>query len=1105
MSGLRGVAWKLAVAGLLLLVGSAVGMGQPRGKIVGRVVDQSGNPLPAVNVVVVGTPYGAATDLEGYYAIVNVPPGVYELRASMIGYATVVKRQVEVNIEQVTHLDFVLQEQVIEGQEVVVVAERDVLHREISNTQLVVEAADILQTAGVRTVSQFMGTQAGVTDERYLTIRGGSPDQTGTLVDGMAFVNPRLGKAETTIPVSAIEQISLQAGGFSAEYGNFRSGILNVVTKAGSRDRYHGTVNLSKNKAHMKRFGKSLYDPTNWGLRPYMDPLIAFVGTDQGWLQVTGGDTKEADYLRQQHETFQGWNKLAENYNKNKPPAQQVTPMDLYLWSAWMHMAIPDFAALERLYPQYTVNDPEWGKKKKAIIQHAHEPEGSDPDWDVDVGFGGPVPLIGRYLGNATFYVANKTNFFTYVQPVMRKGEYTSTTMAALRSNLSSRITLRLNGTYRKVDGTQAAFPSDGAILDIERGGDTMPINNLGLYYNAGGAGVAQYWWHPTFWQPKYQRVYLAGATMNYVVSPTTFWDLTLSYYRQKDYYHPKETRNHTPIIHFGPVWVDEMPYGIVFKPDTVRYDPSDPSKFFAHNEYEAPYGLSRRFSSKTGEFHENSITKAVSLKWDLSSQLNRYHFLKSGVEFRYHDINNWNWRWWEGHDTIYEMKDRRRPWWLGLYVQDQISIQGMEARLGLRFDYYSTGGGLWPTGDPYNKAAFTKGSEANNLQQLRHDLETKNVVWTRWNRINSETGGQLLKKTKNYYAVSPRLGISFPVTERSKFFFNYGHFRSPVAYPQLFMYKMRFFKQGMYELGNPNLEPPRTIAYELGVAYNLLDQYLIELSTYYKDVTGEPSPVNYVSIDGSVSYTSYLNNRWENDQGFELRITKRYGDFLTGWVNFWYVIDKNGYAGRRTAYQDEARNKEATAYYAGEENTPQLLPRLNANISFHTPANWGPQFLGQRWLANWLLTTTFQWRRGAAFTHNPAGIRHLQNNLRWPDYYMVDMKVSKGIRIAGVYASLYLDVKNVFNLKVNLMSEGWCFRNAQDRQNYLNSLHLPMYSSPEYDKLRQQNPGLFQPGNDKVGDLRSKDKRYINDPDLADLFLYGYPRDVWFGIEINF
>jgi hypothetical protein len=80
------------------------------GKIAGKVTDaQTGEPIVGVNVVVEGTYLGAATDFDGNYTIINVPPGVYRVKASAIGYKTVVKENVRVSIDLTTRVDFQLE------------------------------------------------------------------------------------------------------------------------------------------------------------------------------------------------------------------------------------------------------------------------------------------------------------------------------------------------------------------------------------------------------------------------------------------------------------------------------------------------------------------------------------------------------------------------------------------------------------------------------------------------------------------------------------------------------------------------------------------------------------------------------------------------------------------------------------------------------------------------------------------------------------------------------------------------------------------------------------------------------------------------------------
>src|SRR5712671_3861837 len=95
------------------------------GKIAGRVTDaKSKDPLVGVNVVIVGTSLGAATDIDGQYTILNIPPNSYKLKASILGYDPVTVEGLQVSIDLTTRRDFELNETVVEQREVVIIAER---------------------------------------------------------------------------------------------------------------------------------------------------------------------------------------------------------------------------------------------------------------------------------------------------------------------------------------------------------------------------------------------------------------------------------------------------------------------------------------------------------------------------------------------------------------------------------------------------------------------------------------------------------------------------------------------------------------------------------------------------------------------------------------------------------------------------------------------------------------------------------------------------------------------------------------------------------------------------------------------------------------------
>ncbi|MCK4446792.1 MAG: carboxypeptidase-like regulatory domain-containing protein, partial [Candidatus Marinimicrobia bacterium] len=110
---------------LFLFVICHVAIAGITGKITGKVVDtNTGEPLPGANIVLKETTMGAATDINGTFIILNVPPGRYILEVSMIGYSKQFVPDVFVQIDLTTRLDFSLQTEVIKGESITVVAKR---------------------------------------------------------------------------------------------------------------------------------------------------------------------------------------------------------------------------------------------------------------------------------------------------------------------------------------------------------------------------------------------------------------------------------------------------------------------------------------------------------------------------------------------------------------------------------------------------------------------------------------------------------------------------------------------------------------------------------------------------------------------------------------------------------------------------------------------------------------------------------------------------------------------------------------------------------------------------------------------------------------------
>lgn len=1058
---------------------------QARSRVVGTIKDaDTGEALVGANIIIQDTYLGAAADEQGRFVIINVPVGTYDLKASMMGYRGQVVTDVMVSADRISTVHFSLSPMIIEGEAVVVTAQRDELHMEVSNTQLVVNDIQLQDATGIREINAFLTKLPGVSEDNgYLTIRGGSADQTGMMVNGLSYMNAAAGNAETSIPLSAIEQVSLLSGGYNAEYGNFRSGLINVTTKTGSRGEYHGTFSFSADQSHIRRFGGSFYDPQNTALRPYLDPSVAFIGTDAAWA--------DDPYMREQYPRFMGWNRAADNYNIGKTPENQATPLDYYLLACWMHMAIPDYEGLEE--QGYAVSD-----EQKRLFEEHHNIE-EHPDLNFDGGFGGPLPFISGALGNATFYLSHNARKRHYIMPVTRWSEELYTTFLTVKSQPLRNLTLTLNGLHKFQEGVSPIRPAWGDFPDASREGGFMPIDNIKYI-----ARNPDYWYDQPFFPVLIQKTLMGGLTINHVLSKSTFWEFSLSALFIQDDSPTGNTRNQDDVItRFGPFPVTEMPYG------KLQYG-SNVVDGFNYPSYDALPGIPRRFRRKEGDLYTDVKVGQYRAKFDLSSQIGLHHYLKTGFEYNIIDLNHKLWeKWNENYYNVYEFNYHRTPTQTGFYVQNQITYEGIVANLGMRLDYYYGGGGRWPSGDAFSVEAFTPQSFEEDTILFNYLEAGRSYIWDLWEAYDEENPG-FLQPIKNHFTVSPRIGISFPVTDRSKFYFNYGHFRSNPPYYTMYLYRYRYTKNGLYDMSNPNLAPPRTISYELGMAYNFYDSYVLRLTAYSKDVTGQHGEVTYQNSAGTLDYDAWVNNEYVDVQGLEINISKNDLTWLTGWVNFNYMLKKSGLTGRELI-TDVTINNDREGLYAGQESRSLPIPQLNANITFRTPREWGPSLLGVSPLADWTLTFFGEWEAGDFFTWNPLNKLHVNNNMRWPDYYMLDMKITKTFRFGGIGATFFVDVHNLLNFQVSLLHRGYAFErgdgnieNWQDFFKYMGSLHLSMYEGSEYDELREKYPGYFIAGSDKVGDLRSSDKPYINDPNLS-FWLYGEPRDVWMGLRFDF
>ncbi|WP_420457428.1 TonB-dependent receptor [Rubrivirga sp.] len=203
------------------------------GKVSGRIVDAATQePLIGVAVVVGETGRGAATNVDGYYDIVGVRPGTYDLRASYVGYAPQTVEGVRVRIDQTTTIDLSLAEESVQGEEVVVQATRPIVQRDRTSSESSVSAED-LEALPVQSFQDVVNLQAGVVEGHF---RGGRVGEVAYLVDGVPVNDVYDQSFAFQVENQAIQEVQVISGTFNAEYGQAQSGVVNIVTKDGGTE-----------------------------------------------------------------------------------------------------------------------------------------------------------------------------------------------------------------------------------------------------------------------------------------------------------------------------------------------------------------------------------------------------------------------------------------------------------------------------------------------------------------------------------------------------------------------------------------------------------------------------------------------------------------------------------------------------------------------------------------------------------------------------------------------------------------------------------------------------------------------------------------------------
>lgn len=547
---------------------------------------------------------------------------------------------------------------------------------------------------------------------------------------------------------------------------------------------------------------------------------------------------------------------------------------------------------------------------------------------------------------------------------------------------------------------------------------------------------------------------------MNHVLSPTTFYELTGSYFRTERWF---AVRQEDPELSDYDKWWEDYDYKRGAYPDISvnEYAP-------AFTNVLNPYGIPGVFWGEgDARVYERRSTDTYSIKGNLTSQINQVHELRGGFDVRFYDIfffsNSLNY-----DPQPFQDNYSDSPFQMAFYVQDKIDFKGIVVRGGLRLDYFDSKS--FKYSDPFDQTS----------EKLYAD--------PKW-RLN------------------PRLGIAHPISETAQIFYNYGKFFQVPQLQYFFTGINSDLSRGNQILGDPDLDVEKTTMYEIGYNQLLSENLSLGITAFYKDIRDLVQTRRVPAIPNP--YFQQVNIDFANVRGFEVILNKRMSNNIGGYASYSMQVARGVASDATEAYFDYYNNPNRTDPVTGGT---RVIPRADFYLDFdqrHTfkfsgkyalPKGGGPSLFSTKPLQNVIVSAVYNLASGLPYSpeDDRGNLIGLRNSARLPWNSSLDLRVSKAFNFKRF--SL-----NLFGVAYNLL----------DTQNIVNV--YPRTGLPETDGITRTSSSIsktsanYVPFRDLNRDGRIDNREAQSTFDeayasrLNSPFNYGSPRVVRIGIELNY
>lgn len=370
---------------------------------------------------------------------------------------------------------------------------------------------------------------------------------------------------------------------------------------------------------------------------------------------------------------------------------------------------------------------------------------------------------------------------------------------------------------------------------------------------------------------------------------------------------------------------------------------------------------------------------RVLQAKFDLTYQANINHGLKAGFDIAKHRV--WRHQILPGGDIFSIIKTDMytfRPVEAAAYVQDKMEFKDLVINVGLRFDYFAP------------KDSFEVEEERNKSRPRRELASDK-------------------------YTFSPRLGIAHPISDRANLHFSYGHFYQVPEYDKLVYNHRRDIGIFRPTIGNPNLKPQKTIAFEVGWDQQLTDNLAFTITGFYKDIENLVASDTYPN-----SVTYYINQDYANSRGIELNLRSRRVSHFQAF--FSYTLSRaegnsSNPLDRRSDLLARPPREPLKELITLDWDRPHSF---NFNLDFRYGKGEGPRFGSSQWLQNFGVNLTGRFQSGLPYTPTDTRGQRLgdENIARMPSTWQLDFRADKNFVISGLQVGVFTEITNLANTR---------------------------------------------------------------------------------------